>query len=105
MKKFIIILSLLFTGTINAQNITVVQFNAKWNSHNTNDNIEKIKRAQYKFAYLENQSKELQQSIKAVPTVVVYKDGKPVKVFKGDLTMTLRIRLEDVQAVVDANID
>ena len=105
MKKFIIILSLLFTGTINAQNITVVQFNAKWNSHNTNDNIEKVKRAQYKFAYLENQSKELQQSIKAVLTVVVYKDGKPVKVFKGDLTMTLRIRLEDVQAVVDANID
>ena len=45
MKKFIIILSLLFTGAINAQNITVVQFNAKWNSHNTNDNIEKVKRA------------------------------------------------------------
>ena len=105
MKKFIIILSLLFTATINAQNITVVQFNAKWNSHNTNNNIERVKRAQYKFAYLENQSKELQQSIKAVPTIVVYKDGKPVKVFRGDLTMTLPVRLEEVQAVVDANID
>ena len=105
MKKFIIILSLLFTATINAQNITVVQFNAKWNSHNTNDNVEKIKRADYKFAYLENQSPALQQSIKAVPTVVVYKDGKPVGVFEGDLTMTLRVRLEDIQAVVDKHID
>jgi thioredoxin-like negative regulator of GroEL len=105
MKKFITIISLLLAFTVNAQNITVIQFNAKWNSHNTNDNIEKIKRADYKFAYLENQSPALQQSIKAVPTVVVYKDGKPVGVFEGDLTMTLRVRLEDIQAVVDKHID
>jgi thioredoxin-like negative regulator of GroEL len=105
MKKFITIISLLLAFTVNAQNITVIQFNAKWNSHNTNDNIEKIKRADYKFAYLENQSPALQQSIKAVPTVVVYKDGKPVGVFEGDLTMTLRVRLEDIQAVVDKYID
>jgi thioredoxin-like negative regulator of GroEL len=105
MRKFITIISLLLAFTINAQNITVVQFNAKWNSHNTNDNVEKIKRAEYKFAYLENQSKELQQSIKAVPTVVVYKDGKPVGIFAGDLTMTLRVRLEDIQELVDKHID
>lgn len=105
MKKFIIILSLLFAFTANAQDITVIQFNAKWNSHNTNESVEKIKRAEYKFAYLENQSIALQKSIKAVPTVVVYKNGKPVKVFRGDLTMTLPIRLEEVQAVVDENLD
>jgi thioredoxin-like negative regulator of GroEL len=105
MKKFITIISLLFAFAVNAQDITVIQFNAKWNSHNTNDNIEKIKRAEYKFAYLENQSPALQQSIKAVPTVVIYKDGKPVGVFEGDLTMTLRVRLEDIQAVVDKYID
>ncbi len=105
MKKFITIISLLFAFTINAQEITVIQFNAKWNSHNTNNNIERVKRAQYKFAYLENQSEALQKSIKAVPTVVIYKDGKPVKVFRGDLTMTLTIRLEEVQEVVDANLD
>ena len=105
MKQFITIISLLFAFAVNAQDITVIQFNAKWNSHNTNDNIEKIKRAEYKFAYLENQSPALQKSIKAVPTVVIYKDGKPIKVFKGDLTMTLSIRLEEVQAVVDANLD
>ncbi len=105
MKKFITIISLLFAFTINAQEITVIQFNAKWNSHNTNNNIERVKRAQYKFAYLENQSPALQKSIKAVPTVVIYKDGKPVKVFRGDLTMTLTIRLEEVQEVVDANLD
>jgi len=67
--------------------------------------VERIKRAEYKFAYLENQSKELQESIKAVPTVVVYKDGRPVGVFAGDLTMTLRVRIEDIQAVVDKHID
>ena len=105
MKNFITIISLLFAFAVNAQDITVIQFNAKWNSHNTNDNIEKIKRAEYKFAYLENQSPALQQSIKAVPTVVIYKDGKPVGVFEGDLTMTLRVRLEDIQAVVDKYID
>ena len=105
MRKFITIISLLLAFTINAQNITVVQLNAKWNSHNTNDNVEKIKRAEYKFAYLENQSKELQQSIKAVPTVVVYKDGKPVGIFAGDLTMTLIVRLEDIQELVDKHID
>jgi len=105
MKKFITIISLLFAFTVNAQEITVIQFNAKWNSHNTNDKIERVKRAQYKFAYLENQSPALQKSIKAVPTVVIYKDGKPVKVFRGDLTMTLTVRLEEVQAVVDANLD
>tara|TARA_R100000008_G_scaffold17855_1_gene8979 strand:- start:1110 stop:1427 length:318 start_codon:yes stop_codon:yes gene_type:complete len=105
MKKFITIISLLLAFTVNAQNITVIQFNAKWNSHNTNDDIERVKRAQYKFAYLENQSPALQQSIKAVPTVVIYKDGKPVGVFEGDLTMTLRVRLEDIQAVVDKHID
>ena len=47
MKKFITIISLLFAFAVNAQDITVIQFNAKWNSHNTNDNIEKIKRAEY----------------------------------------------------------
>ena len=105
MKQFITILSLLFAFTASAQDITVIQFNAKWNSHNTNDNIERVKRAQYKFAYLENQSDALQKSIKSVPTVVIYKDGKPVKVFRGDLTMTLTVRLEEVQAEVDKHID
>ena len=105
MKKFITIISLLFAFTVNAQEITVIQFNARRNSHNTNDNVERVKRAQYKFAYLENQSPALQKSIKAVPTVVIYKDGKPIKVFRGDLTMTLTVRLEEVQAVVDANLD
>ena len=102
MKKFITIISLLLAFTINAQNVTVIQFNAKWNSHNTNRSIERIK---YKFAYLENQSEELQESIKAVPTVVVYKDGRPVGVFAGDLTMTLRVRIEDIQELVDKHID
>ena len=105
MKKFIIILSLLFAFTANAQDITVIQFNAKWNSHNTNESVEKIKRAEYKFAYIENQSEKLQKTIKAVPTVIVFKKGKAIGMFKGDLTMTLRVKLEDIQELVDKNLD
>jgi len=101
MKKFILILSLLLSFSAFSQDLTVVHFNYKWNSSNTYKGLDKLRNVKVQYAYVEEQSESIQKSIKSVPTIIIYKDGKPAARFEAGLQMRITANLEDVQALLD----
>jgi alkaline phosphatase len=96
-----LILTLLLSTFSYGQDLSIVHFNYKWNTHNQYDNLEKLKGVRVKYAYVEEQSDALQASIKASPTLILFKDNRPVARFEADLTMRIQETLEEIQEIID----
>jgi len=101
MKNIILILSLFISSFVFSQDVTVVHFNYEWNSHNGFKKLDNLKSAKVQYAYVENQSKNLQESIKSVPTIIIYKGDKPVARFEAGLSMKIEIEFEKLQEIVN----
>ena len=101
MKKIILILSLFISSFAFSQDVTVVHFNYEWNSHNGFKKLDNLKSAKVQYAYVENQSTKLQQSIKSVPTIIIYKGDKPVARFEAGLSMKIEIEFDKLQEIVN----
>ncbi len=101
MKNIILILSLFISSFAFSQDVTVVHFNYEWNSRNGFKKLDNLKSAKVQYAYIENQSKNLQESIKSVPTIIIYKGDKPVARFEAGLSMKIEIPLDKLQEIVN----
>ena len=97
----ILILALLFSVFSYGQDITTVHFNYKWNERNTYKGLDKLRNSKVQYAFVEDQSDNIKKSIKSVPTIVIYKNSKPVAKFEAGLTMEITIRLDSIQAVIN----
>ena len=96
-----LLLALLFTAFSYGQDLSIVHFNYKWNTHNQYDNLERLKGVKVQYAYVEEQSDALQTSIKAAPTIILYKDGRPVAKFEANISMRIQETLKEIQEVID----
>jgi|TARA_Y100001938_G_C8018360_1_gene393835 thiol-disulfide isomerase/thioredoxin len=96
-----LIFALLFSLFSYGQDMTVVHFNYKWNTSNKFKGLERLRSAKVQYAFVEDQSTAIKNSIKSVPTIVIYKDGKPVKKYEGGLTMKIMVRLEEIQEEIN----
>ena len=101
MKNIILILFLSLSTFAFSQDVTVVHFNYEWNSRNGFKKLDNLKSAKVQYAYVENQSKSLQESIKSVPTIIIYKGDKPVARFEAGLSMKIEIPLDKLQEIVN----
>ena len=101
MKNIILILSLLLSFSAYSQDLTVVHFNYKWNSENQYRGLDRLRNVKVQYAYVEDQSELLQKSIKSVPTIIIYKDGKPAARFEAGLQMRITAKLEDLQELLN----
>lgn len=101
MKKFITTLLLLFTFITYSQDVSVIHFNYKWNQKNDYTKLQSIKRASVSKALVEEQAADLQASIKSVPVIIIFRDGKPVARLEAGLSMKIEARLEEIQELVD----
>jgi|TARA_Y100000015_G_scaffold2050_1_gene2011 thiol-disulfide isomerase/thioredoxin len=97
----ILILALLFSVFSYGQNITTVHFNYKWNDNNTYRGLDRLRNTKVQYAFVEDQSDAIKKSIKSVPTIMIYKDSRPVAKFEAGLTMEITIRLDSIQAVIN----
>lgn len=100
-KAWLFLLWALFTANIYSQNISIVQVNAEWNIRNS-ITLNHIKGAKVSFGYLEEQPESLRKQIKAVPTILVFKDGQLVHYWKADLSFKLRVREEEIQEYINS---
>ena len=105
MKNIILILFLSLSTFAFSQDVTVVHFNYEWNSRNGFKKLDNLKSAKVQYAYIENQSKNLQESIKSVPTIIIYKGDKPVARFEAGLCMKIEIPLDKLQEIVNRHKD
>jgi len=97
----VLILALLFSMFSYSQDITTVHFNYKWNERNTYKGLDRLRNSKVQYAFVEEQSDNIKKSIKSVPTIVIYKNSKPVAKFEAGLTMEITIRLDSIQAVIN----
>lgn len=100
-RAWLFLFWLLVTSSIYSQRITVIQINAQWNDRNS-ITLRHIKGAEVSFGYLEEQPESLKEQIKAVPSVLVFKDGKLMKYWKADLSFKLNLKEEEVQKYIDS---
>ena len=83
------------------QGIVLVEFWASFNATNQ-VNLKKIYDCKkYRVDMSQDPSLMTKHSIMAVPTVIIYHNGKEVKRFLPSLMMKLDADIKDVQAVVD----
>lgn len=101
MKNIILILSLFISSFAFSQEITVVHFNYEWNSRNGFKKLDNLKSAKVQYAFVEEQGKKLQETIKSVPTIIIYKGDQPVARFEAGLSMKIEIPLEKLQEIVN----
>ena len=97
----LLILALLFSVFSYGQDITTVHFNYKWNQSNAYKGLDRLKHTKVQYAYVEEQSDIIKKSIKSVPTIVIYSEGKPVAKFEAGLTMKIAVRLDSIQAIIN----
>lgn len=93
----------LSTGKFSEKEIpeyTVLHINAKWNQQN-NVNLDRIPNCQLKYAFLEDQPKEIQQSIQYVPHIILLKNNRPIAQWSADLSFKLKIDTQDILNVID----
>ena len=96
-----LLLALLFTTFSYGQDLSIVHFNYKWNTQNQFRNLEKLKNVKVQYAYVEEQGDAIQKSIKAAPTIILYKDGRPVAKFEANLSMRIQETLDEIQEVIN----
>lgn len=84
---------------VQAQDLTLLQINAKWNEGNNVDlspyNVTT------KYAYLEDQNPDLKDKIDAVPVVILYKGNTPVHQWNADLSFKLYLNREEVNSIIN----
>ena len=100
-----LLIALLFTCFVYAQDFTIVQINAEWNERNKVDLPFKIEDAKVIYAYLSEQPESLQKQIKVVPIVVLYKDNKPLRQWAADITFKLKFSKEELIAQIKKEIN
>lgn len=102
MKWLILKIALLLSSLGLAQDVTVVQINAKWNRSNTMDSLRNLSGCEYVFGWLENQPHQIQSTIASVPVVVVYKDNVARQQYAAGITLKLNATFEEIQTLVNS---
>ena len=115
MKNLILIIFIIISNTVYAQDflheddyekktkqgIVLVEFWASFNSANE-VNLKKIYDCKkYRVDMSQDPSLMAKHGIMAVPTVIIYHNGKEVKRFLPSLMMKLDADIKDVQATID----
>lgn len=98
-----ILIALLFPLSLIAQDIEVIQINAKWNK--SNDAQLTLSNCRYSYAVLEDQPAHLQSQIKSVPTLLIMVDGRPVRQYQANVMLRLNAKQEDIQQYINSLLD
>jgi len=100
MKKLITLLLLLFSINALSQDYKILQINSKWNYKNNVDLPAKIEGIRVDYALLEDQVQGLQDKIKAVPVVILYKENKVVKKWSADISFKLDVKAWEIAEAI-----
>ena len=82
--------------------LTVVHFNAGWNSANDVKWITDVDNAKLKSCDIATDTKAADKyKIVVVPTIVIFKDGEEVERFQADISFSMKATKKEVQEVID----
>ena len=97
MKNLICVFFVFFMCFLNAQDLTLMHVNAKWNQNN-NYNLRGVKNCKIQYALLEDQAPSLRAQITSVPIILLLdKNGKPRGQWKAGLSFKIEVPVEEIQ--------
>ena len=102
MKKFLVIITMLFSTTFYGQ-IQVTHFNAGWNDANGVPwvmDLEDCKTIGL-VDIAKNPEEAKKYKIAVVPTIIIFKDGEEALRFQADLSFKMVATKEEVQEEID----
>jgi hypothetical protein len=100
MKKLILIAGLLFGLNATAQQIDLIQINADWNKKN-DLTFETVDGIQIKYARLEDQPAHFAATIKSVPTLILYVDGRLTYSWQAGIDLKCPATPEKIMEVIE----
>jgi len=102
MKKLILcVICVLVAVSVYSQNVTVLQINAEWNKKNNYD-LSDITGATVKFSYLKDQPRDVQNSIMAVPVIVIMdKSGRVRMQYVADISLQIKATRLEIQNTIN----
>jgi hypothetical protein len=102
MKKYILcVIFVLVAVCVKAQDITVLQINAKWNEKNNYD-LSELNGVIVKFSYLKDQPKDIQKGISAVPVIIIIdKTGRVRMQYVADLSFKIKASKMEMQNIIN----
>ena len=101
MKNLITIILLMFAFIANAQDITLLHVNAKWNESNDYD-ITNLKDCKTQNVTICHEPKLKQKhKIISVPTIIVFDEGFEVVRFVANIMMELDVKEKEIQKEID----
>lgn len=101
MKKLLCAIFVLVAVSVYSQDVTVLQINAEWNKKNNYD-LSSITGAIVKFSYLKDQPKDIQNSILAVPVIVIMdKTGRIRMQYVADISLQIKTTHLEIQNTID----
>ncbi len=82
--------------------LTIVHFNAGWNSANDVDWVGDLENCKIKRCDIATDTKaQNKYEIVVVPTIILFKDGEEVKRYQADISFTMKAEFDDVQEKIN----
>jgi len=100
MKQFILILGILFSLNTFSQELVLVEVNADWNKKNS-INFSQVDGIEIRQARLEDQPPHFAATIKSVPTLILYVDGRLTYSWQAGIDLKCKVTPYDVITVMD----
>lgn len=104
----IVLFSLFIVGNTNAQSLkigsdlTVVHFNAGWNSANNVKWFGGLNDAKIKRCNIATDTKSANKyEIVVVPTIIIFNNGKEVKRYQADISFSMKATKSQIQSKID----
>ena len=114
MKLIKLLIILLFPVLCHSQSVktikingelTIVHFNADWNSSNDVKWFTKLSDAKKMNCNIARDTKAGEKyQIVVVPTIIVFNNGDEVKRYQANIMMQMEAKLEDIQTIVDETV-
>ena len=104
MKHLIFVIFVLFISAItNAQDMTLLHINSKWNSSNDYPHLKQLKGVEILKVKLEDQPPSIKNQIKSVPTIILYdnKTQRPKGQWAADLSFKLNVDPDEIQEYIN----
>lgn len=100
MKQFILILTILFSINTFSQEFVLVEINADWNQKNS-ISFTQVDGIQIRKARLEDQPPHFASTIKSVPTLILYVDGRLSYSWQAGIDLKCKATPSEIASIMD----
>lgn len=101
MRKLIALIVFFAFAISNAQDLTIIHINAKWNERNNYKYVDDLNGVKIQYGYLEDQSESIKQNIKSVPTIILMRSGRPIHVWSADISLKIKESPREIQDIIN----